>query len=145
MKDTAFIRRQSGVIPYRRIGGNIEILMITTRSNKWTTPKGGIKIGLTAAQSAMEEAFEEAGIIGRLLEPSIGCFEYSKRGRRYRVEVFLCEVLELKEVWQEADVRMRQWIAPQEAAYLAKFEGLRCLYESIDAAIEERLLQNDSG
>ena len=39
-----------------------------TRGGRWIFPKGGVEAGLTQAQSAALEAFEEAGVHGRIEE-----------------------------------------------------------------------------
>lgn len=116
---------QSGVIPYRIIDGKVEILIITTRSGKfWTVPKGNIKKGLSVSESATEEAFEEAGISGRLIKPNIGSYNYKKPGGRYRVKLFLCEVTALAASFPEDHFRTRRWETPKKAGRLLKIKGL---------------------
>jgi len=44
----------------------IEFLLVQTRGGRWIFPKGGVEPGLTHAQSAAVEAFEEAGVHGRM-------------------------------------------------------------------------------
>lgn len=46
----------------------LEFLLVETRNGRWTFPKGGVEPGLTQAQSAALEAFEEAGVHGRIEE-----------------------------------------------------------------------------
>ncbi len=80
----------------RKIG--IEFLLVQTRGGRWIFPKGGAEPGLTHAQSAALEAFEEAGVHGRMEEAS-----YTRYVRRKKVldatfvetvvNVHLCEVL----------------------------------------------------
>ncbi len=45
-----------------------EFLLVQTRGGRWIFPKGGVEPGLTHAQSAALEAFEEAGVHGRMEE-----------------------------------------------------------------------------
>jgi 8-oxo-dGTP pyrophosphatase MutT (NUDIX family) len=40
--------------------------LVQTRGGRWIFPKGGVEPGLTRAQSAALEAFEEAGVHGRI-------------------------------------------------------------------------------
>jgi 8-oxo-dGTP pyrophosphatase MutT (NUDIX family) len=106
----------------------IDILLISTRSGShWTIPKGNIKKRLSAALSALEEADEEAGINGLVVKPNLGHFEYRKFGRQYRVKVFLCEVVEMKETWLEDRDRIRRWMSIEEAHRIVKFTDLRPL------------------
>jgi 8-oxo-dGTP pyrophosphatase MutT (NUDIX family) len=57
----------------------LEILLLTTRrSKRWIIPKGWPIKGLRPAKSAAREAFEEAGVRGRVGAKSIGLFAYDK-------------------------------------------------------------------
>jgi len=57
----SYYYRQSSVIPYRFKHQRIEILLITSSSNKhWVVPKGIHEPGMSARSSAAKEALEEA-------------------------------------------------------------------------------------
>jgi 8-oxo-dGTP pyrophosphatase MutT (NUDIX family) len=73
--------QQVGALPYRiSPDGDVEVLLITSRgTGRWIIPKGNPIHGLKAHQAAAREAFEEAGIIGKPSEKSIGTFHYSKQ------------------------------------------------------------------
>src|SRR5215472_18742743 len=49
-------------ICFRVRTGVIEFLLVQTRRGRWTFPKGNTEPGLTTAQAAALEAFEEAGV-----------------------------------------------------------------------------------
>lgn len=54
---------QSGAIPYRWYAQQLQVLLTTSRRNKrWIIPKGLIEYHLSAADSAAQEAWEEAGV-----------------------------------------------------------------------------------
>ncbi|MGB6631604.1 MAG: NUDIX domain-containing protein, partial [Terriglobales bacterium] len=61
-------RRQVAAVCYRVRKRGIEFLLVQTRGGRWIFPKGGVEPGLTHAQSAALEAFEEAGVHGRMEE-----------------------------------------------------------------------------
>src|SRR5436190_4561919 len=62
---------QVAAVCYRKRNGRIEFLLVQTRgSGRWTFPKGNTEPGLTHAQAAALEAFEEAGVHGRIEEAS---------------------------------------------------------------------------
>ena len=74
--------QQAGVIPYRFEAGALQVLLITSRgSGRWVIPKGGIEKGFSPAQAAAREAYEEAGVKGRISDAPLGSFTYSKRLR----------------------------------------------------------------
>src|SRR5580698_8272771 len=96
---------QAAAVCYRVRGPSIEFLLVRTRGGgRWTFPKGGAEPGLTHAQAAALEAFEEAGVHGRIEEASFA--RYVRRRRRVAsakapgdeelaVNAHLCEVLRL--------------------------------------------------
>jgi 8-oxo-dGTP pyrophosphatase MutT (NUDIX family) len=61
-------RREVAAVCYRIRKGDVEFLLVQTRSGRWTFPKGGVEADLTQAQSAALEAVEEAGVHGRIEE-----------------------------------------------------------------------------
>ena len=124
--------QQYAVLPWRR-AGELEILLITSRETKrWVIPKGWPMPDHSEAESAAQEAYEEAGIRGRMAEQPMGHYGYNKRmrgggKRRFRVDVFPLEVIEILDLWPEAHERRRQWVSPQEAAGLVHEPELAAL------------------
>lgn len=113
----SYFYRQSGVIPYRVVDGEVEILLITSRrKGRWIIPKGVIEPGSSASESACKEAYEEAGIKGRASHLPLGEYRYRKWGGVCVVQVFLLEVETILETWPEKSVRRRQWMTISEAA-----------------------------
>jgi 8-oxo-dGTP pyrophosphatase MutT (NUDIX family) len=100
-----------------------QICVVTSRNGKrWTIPKGHLEPGKTALQIAAQEAWEEAGLLGRLEPAVVGAYQYEKCGNLYHVSVFLMEVIHVADSWPEADYRVRKWL-PAEAAH-AHIENL---------------------
>ena len=93
---------QVAAVCFRVRGADIEFLLVRTRKGRWTFPKGGAEPGLTHAQAAALEAFEEAGVHGRMEEASFARYIHRRRGslRGSRatelvVSAHLCEVVRL--------------------------------------------------
>lgn len=128
---------QSGVIPYKTLNGVVFILLITTRSDNWTIPKGIVEDGMTPAASAAKEAYEEAGIEGAVEPGAVGSFRYNKWGGVCDVEVFLMRVQKTHEKWDE-DFRNRKWFSVREAALKVKFPGLRPIIRSAGKMLAQR-------
>src|SRR5271168_1348599 len=73
--------QQVAAVCYRVRGTAIEFLLVQTRgSGRWTFPKGSAEPGLTHAQAAALEAFEEAGVHGRMEETSFASYVRRKSG-----------------------------------------------------------------
>lgn len=132
-------RRQVAALPWRRGADGIEILLVTSReTRRWVTPKGGRMAGLTDAESAAQEALEEAGVEGMITDAPIGTFRYLKVLKRRAprwcvVAVHALEVQTVHPAWQEQAERERVWVSRDEAvrrvdepdlkALIAAFEG----------------------
>lgn len=116
---------QVAAVCYRLRHGAIEFLLIRTRgSGRWTFPKGSAEQGLTHAQAAALEAFEEAGVHGRIEKAPFTRYVCRKRqarktsaisGRReLTVDAYLCEVTRLTKP-KEIN-RGRTWFSGKEAS-----------------------------
>jgi 8-oxo-dGTP pyrophosphatase MutT (NUDIX family) len=92
---------QVAAVCFRVAGSGIEFLLVRTRGGRWTFPKGCTEPGLTHAQAAALEAFEEAGVHGRMEEASFARYMHRKGAgrkaerREVTVHAHLCEVLRL--------------------------------------------------
>ena len=114
---------QYGVVPVRTgPRGGVEVLLITSRdTRRWVGPRGNPIRGKSATESAAQEAFEEAGITGRIKPEAIGLYSYAKR-RRFRgdvpaqVQLFRMIVEAEGEEWPEKSQRERRWFPADEAA-----------------------------
>jgi 8-oxo-dGTP pyrophosphatase MutT (NUDIX family) len=128
----AEVSQQYAALPWRQVP-NLQILLITSReSRRWVIPKGWPMPGYSAAESAAQEAHEEAGIRGEMSAQAIGHYGYRKRLRgggkkRFRVDVFAMEVTEVLDQWPEAHERARQWLSPAEAVALVEEPELAAL------------------
>ena len=79
-------REQAGVIPFRRKKDGIQVCLIRNKGRKkWKIPKGFVDPGETVEQAALKEAWEEAGLSGRLVGSAIGSYDYDKWGFDLRV------------------------------------------------------------
>lgn len=114
------LREQVAAVCYRMGKSDIEFLLVRTRKGRWTFPKGGMEPGLTRAQTAALEAFEEAGVHGRIEEDSFAKYTLHKRDVRgnsgrvaVRAHAHLCEVLRLGRP-QESN-RNPTWYSPAQA------------------------------
>ena len=138
MNSFDWIYNQSGVIPFRREEGDVQILLITSRSRKrWVIPKGIVEPELSAQESAQKEAFEEAGITGKIINGMVGKYTYKKWGGTCTVRVFLLEVEEIFDDWPEAFFRTREWTSVEEASDRVEEKELKKIIQSIPRYIEK--------
>lgn len=110
-----------------------QVLLLTSReTRRWVLPKGWPKDGLSASETAAEEAWEEAGV--KLEAPGlpVGRYCYRKRLRggvpvETEVDVFAFRALSLEDDFPERGQRERLWVAPEEAARLVDEPDLSAL------------------
>jgi 8-oxo-dGTP pyrophosphatase MutT (NUDIX family) len=113
--------RQAAAVPVR----DGQICLVTSSSGKrWVIPKGMIDPGKTPAEMALQEAWEEAGVLGTL-GAVLGTYQYEKYGGTCLVTVYAMQVHETREDWPERTMRRRAWLALDEALVLIEEEGLR--------------------
>lgn len=127
-------RTQYAALPWRkRDDGALEMLLITSReSRRWVIPKGWPMKDMTPQDAAAQEAYEEAGVLGKPSHKTLGVYHYDKRlssGRlqHVRVMVYPLEVREARDIWPEMAERDRLWSSPAEAAGLVAEPELRSL------------------
>ncbi len=132
---------QAGAIPFRRRGPTLEICLITAagKPRKWLIPKGVIDPGESPPETALKEAWEEAGLRGDLIAEPVGQYHYRKVGRMLRVVVFLMEVHVCEKRWEEDDRRKRQWVAAEQALSTISHANLRPLLAQAIERLEQSL------
>ena len=108
--------QQAAVLAVRKDGADIEVCLIRRRDARgWGIPKGFIESGDTPEETALNEAWEEAGIHGQLVGEAIGTYEYTKSGTRLTVAVYVMRVAEELTTWPEMRVRERRWVPMGDA------------------------------
>jgi 8-oxo-dGTP pyrophosphatase MutT (NUDIX family) len=123
---------QAAAIPVR---GEQVCLVTSSSGNRWVVPKGHLEPDKTAGWIALQEAWEEAGLVGVLRPEPVGSYLYSKFNNLYHVIVFVLEVTEAADDWPERTLRQRAWVDAGEAVARIQEKGLR---ELIRAATGER-------
>lgn len=113
---------QYAALCYRRAAdGEIEVLLVTSRdTGRWIIPKGWPMKGKKPHRAAAIEAWEEAGVTGKVRKKAFGYFTYLKGMKDGSVPVsaavFLLRVDKLDDAFQEKGQRQREWMCCAEAA-----------------------------
>ena len=121
----------------------IEVLLITSReTRRWVVPKGWPMKKKTPSEAAAQEAWEEAGVRGRIEAQALGSFHYLKRLKRDRTQLCVVDVYPLaveQELsdWPESHERERVWLTPAEAASRVDEPELAALIEAFAALSEQ--------
>ena len=128
---------QYGAICWRMHRGKVEVLLITSRdTGRWVIPKGWPMTGRSPAEAAAREAWEEAGVEGKVSDMGLGRFSYAKvysakRAIACDVEVFGLRVAKLVNDFPERKQRRRKWFAAEKAARKVNEPELRHLLANL--------------
>ena len=143
-------RHQVAALPWRVPGpgdGGLEILLVSSReTRRWVIPKGWPMKGKLDHQAAAQEAYEEAGLDGRIVDTPVGDYPYLKRlksgaARPVTVDVYPMEVTGEHATWPEKGQRTLRWMSPVEAALAVQEPELRDLiarFAQVELPAEER-------
>jgi 8-oxo-dGTP pyrophosphatase MutT (NUDIX family) len=131
---------QYGAICYRKHpeSGTAEVLIVTSReSGRWIVPKGWPIKGKKPHEVAAIEAFEEAGVRGKMKKKPFGYFTYLKQlvdGNRVPciVQLHLLEVEKTCENFPERGQRRIEWVSFIEAASRVREPELKSLFLMAD-------------
>ncbi|WP_448205938.1 NUDIX hydrolase [Azospirillum sp. sgz302134] len=121
---------QYAALPYRLVNGRPEVLLVTSReTRRWIIPKGWAEKAVKPHAMAAREAYEEAGVRGKVEHRPFGSYRYIKRLTANKsvlcaVTVFLLEVDQELDEWPEKAERERRWLSPSQAALAVGESGL---------------------
>jgi 8-oxo-dGTP pyrophosphatase MutT (NUDIX family) len=122
--------KQYAALPYTVDAGRVRVMLITSRETKrWIIPKGWPKRDLKPYRLAELEAFEEAGLRGKISKDVVGQFTYQKLmddGSQVQCDVIVYPLLVESQAsnWPERDDRNCKWVKLSKAAKLVDDKGL---------------------
>jgi 8-oxo-dGTP pyrophosphatase MutT (NUDIX family) len=138
------VKPQYAALPYRRADNGLEVLLITSRdTGRWVIPKGWAHKQLPAHAVAAKEAFEEAGLVGKVRKRSAGTYRYRKwlsaeEAVTCKVDVFLLEVERQLDDWPERAARETRWLPPAQAATCVAEAGLQKLLRKLTSLVRSK-------
>jgi 8-oxo-dGTP pyrophosphatase MutT (NUDIX family) len=129
--------RQAAVLAFR--SGRV-CLVLSGGGKRWVLPKGHIERGQSAGEAALQEAWEEAGLVGSLAREPLGSYLYEKCDQTFHVTVFRMHVTEAARQWPERQRRTRRWVRPSRLPYHLDEGGLCQLMRRLLAAQPRRVM-----
>lgn len=115
------VRTQFAALCYRYQNEKLQFLLITSRERgRWIIPKGWPILGQDPMEAVLNEAWEEAGVKGRVLPRPVGLFSYLKEyddkpNLPCVAMVYGVEVEKLARKYPEKDERTRKWVSRKKA------------------------------
>lgn len=131
------VRTQFAALCYREVKGKLQICLVTSRgTGRWIPPKGWPVDNLTPAEAAAAEAYEEAGLVGKVLPVCIGVYSYIKPLDETLTPcmamVYPLKVKRTLSDWPEKAERRRRWFSRKKAAARVVEPELQRIIESFD-------------
>lgn len=127
-------RIQVAALCLRGAAGAREVLLITSRdTGRWVLPKGWPINGLDSPGSALQEAWEEAGVKqANINREPVGSYGYDKKMDgglvvAVDVQVYETEVTEMVDTFPESEERTRKWVPTAQAAEMVNEPELQTL------------------
>ncbi|AGI69281.1 hypothetical protein OAN307_c38370 [Octadecabacter antarcticus 307] len=117
------LRTQFAALCYRIKNDKVQFCLVTARrSGRWIVPKGWPMNGQTPMDAAATEAYEEAGVRGKIEPRPIGVFSYYKVRSQDELPciavVYPLKVKKVLQTWPERKERDRKWLSRKKAAAL---------------------------
>jgi 8-oxo-dGTP pyrophosphatase MutT (NUDIX family) len=139
---TPVTEHQSGAIPYAIVDGTPVFLLVTSRQRgHWIFPKGRIAEDMHPWESALREAYEEAGVEGTIAGRPVGAYRaWKTRGvRRFVIEVSMYPLLVERQHdnWRETGERYRHWVTLADATRLITDKRLISLVRTLARQVRE--------
>lgn len=134
-------RTQFAGLCFRVRKGKVQILLVTSRRTKrWIVPKGWPMDGKTPGNSALQEAWEEGGVNGRVVGDCLGVYSYAKDVTDLTCLAMLypIEVKSLSKKFPESQERRRIWVSRKKASRLVNEPELSRLIRDFDATRYKR-------
>lgn len=136
-------RLQIAALCYRVRKGKIEVLLVTSRSSRrWILPKGWPIMKRRAHKTAEIEAYEEAGIIGKVAKTAFGSFPSYKGhngGLKIRTDVAVYPIRVERQLdsFPELGQRELSWLSIDDAIEAADEPGLSQLLGQFKSKLAE--------
>jgi hypothetical protein len=110
---------QIGVVPILADRKGCLIVLVTARGkNRWLPPKGNVHRKYSNRAMALNEAYEEAGIVGTIKRKHFVDVPFRKSGERITLRLYPMQVRRVLKSWPEKTARQRTIVKPDKARKL---------------------------
>lgn len=136
-KEKHDVRTQFSALCWRIHKDEVQVALVTSRgTGRWVLPKGWPMDGVTPSEAAAQEAYEEAGLEGKIIDYCLGIYSYTKAVKDDDlpcvVAIFPLKVKRILRDWPEAKERKRKWFSTKKAASLVDSPELKRILREFD-------------
>ncbi len=118
-----WLQARSAAIPLIIDNEGVKVVLVTTKpkkNNNWIFPKGQVELNMTAFDSAAKEAYEEAGVTGKINPVQFDEYQHKKWGGNMTAKVYTLDVSQILDQWPEMRERNRQIVPLDKAIELVQ-------------------------
>ena len=128
---------QAGGLVVRHDDDRLAVLLVRAKKDPsiWIFPKGHIEPGESAADAALREVEEEAGVVAELVGPVGRPQEFQSGKEPVSVQYFL---MRARSESASSEGREKRWFPVDEALHALSFEDARQLVRDAQAALASR-------
>lgn len=118
------LQKQYGVLPYVKRSGKTKIILVSRRRNGgWIVPKGNLVTNKSKRESALVEAYEEAGLTGELDKNIEFRFCITSHGAKIDLTLYPMRVNKAQvKKWPESHQRKRIEVSCERAKSLVSWQ-----------------------
>jgi 8-oxo-dGTP pyrophosphatase MutT (NUDIX family) len=130
------IRDEAGGIVFRAAHGRVHVLLVSAKKDpgKWIFSKGHVESGESAADTALREVREEAGVEGAMVGPIGRPIEFRSGAEHVRVQYFLIRRISERD---SPEGRKKRWLPVGEALEQLSYADARELLKLAAPELEK--------
>jgi len=119
-------RKEIGAFIYQRKDERLQLMLVSNRKGtRWILPKGQPEREQLDVEVALDEAYEEAGIIGRVDDSPVEVLHYTSSTGDVDLHVYKMKIGHLVEDWPEQSFRQREMVDVDVALLMVRKKALR--------------------
>ena len=128
---------RSGTVPYMfDENGRLWILLVTPAGGgRWIFPKGNLEKNMSSRESAVKEAYEEAGVCGKCADFLLGVQRFAEK---QFVEFYPLKICSILEKWEEAGRRSRLFFTLPDARKELKDPEAAAILDRLQEYLKEQ-------
>ena len=136
--------KQIGALCFKIEKNKLFILLIKSRrSKRWVIPKGWKLATMNSRMSVAVEAWEEAGVQGKVSKRPIGFYHYRKANKdgsffSCEVKVYSLSVFKLKKKFPEMNERKSKWFSSDQASLMVDEPELKKIFLKFQKLIKKQ-------
>jgi len=129
-------RKEIGAFVYKRKGKKLKLMLVSNRkATRWILPKGQAERKQLDVEVALDEAYEEAGIIGRVDDSPAEVVHYKSSTGGVDLHVYNLQISNMLDHWPEDFFRQREMVDVEVALLMVRKKALRRGIKKIAAKI----------